>query len=370
MLLHRARPSAPPPPQPEEEQEPKQDHEHPEEPDQPEESRDESEARETEKEDRQTPPESGQDQEPDQEQDPSGQEADPTDSPPPPSPARESVASIGETFRVKPIRLDRDRILRVENGRRTRSRTSLKSGRYVKSRMNPEPTDLALDATLRAAAPYQTVRARGGMALAVERPDLRQRVREKRVGNLIVFVMDASGSMNASQRMEATKGAILSLLLDAYQKRDKVALVAFRGQEADLLLPPTGSVEMAYKYLEDLPTGGRTPLAHGLALGHSVLDVCLRKDPATYPLLVLISDGRANVSMAGGKPVAEAMELAAFIGQDERIRSLVIDVEKPGVITFGLAREVCERMGGKYFRIDDLKAEALVGAITGAFENA
>jgi magnesium chelatase subunit D len=363
VLLHRARPSAPPPPPPEEEQEPEHDHDHPEEPDQPEESRDESEARETEDKDRQDPPESGQDQEPDQEQDPSGQEAEPQDTPPPPSPARESVAPIGETFRVKPIRLDRDRRPRVGNGRRSRSRTNLKSGRYVKARLDPAPTDLALDATLRAAAPLQSRRDRGDLALAVESGDLRRKVREKKVGNLILFMVDASGSMNASQRMAATKGAILSLLLDAYQKRDKVALVAFRGQEADLLLPPTGSVELAYRCLEELPTGGRTPLAHGLALGHSVLDACLRRDPGAWPLLVLISDGRANVSLSGGKPVAEALELASGIGQDERVRSLVIDVEKPGVVTFGLARELCARLGGRYFRIDDLKAADILDAL-------
>ncbi|WP_457572224.1 putative cobaltochelatase [Desulfovulcanus sp.] len=275
----------------------------------------------------------------------------------------ETVFAVGAPFRVKPFSMKRDRCLRKGSGRRTRTRTSHKMGRYVKSKQSPDPLDLALDATLRAAAPYQPKRSREGVTVVIEKCDLRQKVREKRIGNLIVFVVDASGSMGAGKRMVETKGAVLSLLLDAYQKRDKVSFVAFRGKDAEVLLPPTNSIELAYKLLEELPTGGRTPLFQGIALGYHVLDTQLRKDPNTYPVMVLISDGKANVSQFGRKPLEEIMELAATIRNDNRIRSVVIDVEKPGLITFGLAKEIAFKLGAQYFKIEDLKAATLVDVL-------
>jgi len=281
--------------------------------------------------------------------------------------ALETIFPVGAAFRVKPIVYRKDRVVRTGSGRRTRSRTSRKSGRYVKARQNPAPTDLALDATLRAAAPHQRRRREmpqpGEMAVLVQRSDLRQRVREKRMGHFIVFVVDASGSMGAGSRMVETKGAVLSLLLDAYQKRDKVGLVAFRGQGAAVLLPPTSSVDLAYKLLEELPTGGKTPLVHGLSLGHELLERQLRRDPASLPVLVVISDGKANVSLAGGKPLAEARLAAQAIAEDPRIRSLVVDVEKAGLIRFGLAQGLAADLGAQYFRIEDLKARELVDVL-------
>jgi magnesium chelatase subunit D len=282
--------------------------------------------------------------------------------------ALETIFPVGAAFRVKPIVYKKDRVVRTGSGRRTRSRTSQKSGRYVKARQNPAPTDLALDATLRAAAPHQSHR-RGALArpediaLLVRTSDLRQRVREKRMGHFIVFVVDASGSMGAGQRMVETKGAVLSLLLDAYQKRDKVGLIAFRGQGASVLLPPTSSVDLAYKLLEELPTGGKTPLAHGLSLGHELLLRQLRRDPASFPVLVVISDGKANVSLADGKPLAEARLAARAIAEDGRIRTLVVDVERAGLIRFGLAVGLAADMGAQYFRIEDLRARDLVDVL-------
>ncbi len=147
-------------------------------------------------------------------------------------------------------------------GRRSRARTE--HGRTTGSR-RPEGalTKLHLAATVRAAAPHQRARGRVGRGLVVRRDDLRQATREGREGNLVLFVVDASGSMAARQRMSAVKGAVLSLLLDAYQRRDKVGLVTFRGREAEVALPPTSSVDAAAARLESLPTGGRTPLAAG-----------------------------------------------------------------------------------------------------------
>jgi magnesium chelatase subunit D len=281
----------------------------------------------------------------------------------PVGPGVETIFPVGTPFRAKPFLMKRDRLFRKGSGRRSRTRTTHKMGRYVKSNLNPNPQDLALDATLRAAAPYQSKRSREGVSVVIEKCDLRQKVREKRIGNLIVFVVDASGSMGAGKRMVETKGAVLSLLLDAYQKRDKVSFVAFRGKEAEVLLPPTNSIELAYRLLEELPTGGKTPLSQGIAVGYQVLDVQLRKDPNTYPLMVLVSDGKANVSQSGRKPLEEVMELATVIRSDNRIRSVVIDVEKSGLITFGLAKEIALKLGAQYFKIEDLKAATLVDVL-------
>ncbi len=373
VLLHRRRmPPPPAPPEQEQQEEQKQEeheHEHqnqPEQEQQPEpqdgqqqaeQQQSDARASEDEGELEESPPDPDQSGEPD-ESDAENQGR---------SLSLETIFPVGAAFRVKPIVYKKDRVVRTGSGRRTRSRTSQKSGRYVKARQNPAPTDLALDATLRAAAPHQRRRREmpqpGEMAVLVQRSDLRQRVREKRMGHFIVFVVDASGSMGAGQRMVETKGAVLSLLLEAYQKRDKVGLVAFRGERASVLLPPTSSVDLAYKLLEDLPTGGKTPLVHGLSLGHELLLRQLRRDPTSFPVLVVISDGKANVSLAGGKPLAEARQAARAIAEDGRIRTLIVDVEKAGLIRFGLAQNLAADLGAQYFRIEDLRARDLVDVL-------
>ena len=275
----------------------------------------------------------------------------------------ENVFPVGDAFKVRRIQIERDRILRKGSGRRSRTRTSSKAGRYIMSTMQRKTNDLALDATLRAAAPYQRQRERADVAIAIEDSDIREKIREKRVGNFIVFVVDASGSMGAGKRMVETKGAILSLLLDAYQKRDRVAMVAFKGDHAEVLLPPTSSIELAHKLLEDLPTGGKTPLPHGMSLGYQIIQSYSRKDPHIYPLLILISDGKANVSQYGGKPYSEAVEMAEEIGNDTQVNTAIVDVEKPGLISFGLAHQLSVQMGARYFKIEDLKADTLVDVL-------
>ena len=275
-------------------------------------------------------------------------------------PILENVFPVGDPFKVRRIPMERDRTLRKGSGRRSRTRTSSKAGRYIMSTMQRKTNDLALDATLRAAAPYQQRRRRQDVAIAIEESDIREKIREKRIGNFIVFVVDASGSMGAGKRMIETKGAILSLLLDAYQKRDKIAMVAFKGDHAEVLLPPTSSIELAHKLLEELPTGGKTPLCHGISLGYKIIQSYFRKDPNIYPLLILISDGKANVSQYGGKPLSDAMEVAEEIKDDPRVNKAVIDVEKSGLMSFGLAHQLSVRMGATYFRIEDLKADTLV----------
>jgi len=353
VLLHRVRmPPSLPQHQPEEKEEKKEDPPVPQEEEkEPEKGEEKSETRNQQKTEEGKKEEEGKGEEKDKEEPEKGKPA---------GQPLEMVFSVGETFKVKRIQMEKDRVLRKGSGRRSRTRSSSKAGRYIMSTMQRKTSDLALDATIRAAAPYQKQRKKEGVAIAIEESDIREKIREKRIGNFIVFVVDASGSMGAGKRMIETKGAILSLLLDAYQKRDKIALIAFRGDHAEVLLPPTGSVELAHKLLEELPTGGKTPLCHGITLGYQIIQGHFRKDPDTYPLLILISDGKANVSQYGGKPLAEAMEAAEEIKDDQRVNTVVVDVEKQGLISFGLSHQLSVKMGAGYFKIEDLKADTLV----------
>ncbi len=254
-----------------------------------------------------------------------------------------------------------DSFRREGNGRR--STTESRDGKYVRSRI-PEMIgpDIALDATIRAAAPHQRGRE-GALAVKIETSDLREKVRERKMGNTVLFVVDASGSMGAQQRMTAVKGAILSLLLDAYQKRDRVGLVVFRGKGAEILLPPTSSVELARTYMQALPVGGKTPLAHGLSKGFEVLQRELMINHHTIPRMILISDGKANVSMGSGSPLDDAKEVAAHI-RDAGISSFVIDSEQ-SFISFGLAHTLSDELGAKYLRLEDLRAEQIADLVKG-----
>ncbi|GAA4220308.1 magnesium chelatase subunit D [Streptosporangium album] len=229
-------------------------------------------------------------------------------------------------------------------GRRSRARTPL--GRTTGSR-TPEgrPGPLHLKATITAAAPYQVGRGRSGRGLLLRRADLREAVREGREGNLVLFVVDASGSMAARRRMRAVKTAVLGLLIDAYQRRDKVGLVTFRGTRADLVLPPTSSVEAGAARLRELPTGGRTPLAAGLLRAVEVLRVERLRDPARRPLLVLVTDGRATSGTM--EESHRAAELLAGV------TSVVVDCES-GPVRLGLARSLARRMGAAAVCLDDL----------------
>lgn len=276
----------------------------------------------------------------------------------------EQVFAIGVPFTIKPIRLRKDRMRRKGTGRRSRTATLQKVGRTVGSLplMGSEMkyADIAWDATLRAAALRHRVGEGGWTRPVITLEDIRTRCREKKIGNLIVFSVDASGSMGAARRMEEAKGAVLSLLMDAYQKRDKVAFIAFRGQKAEVLLEPTGSVEQAYRRLEELPTGGRTPLASGLEESHRIIRNQLRKDPDTRPILLVLSDGKANAAPEGMKPMPAALEAARRIAADGRTHSLVIDVERQGLVQFAMAKMLSEGLEAEYMHLEELKADTLV----------
>jgi magnesium chelatase subunit D len=247
-------------------------------------------------------------------------------------------------------------------GRRSRARSE--RGRVVGSRP-PEGalTRLHLTDTVLAAAPHQRARGRTGPGLRLERGDLRQATLEGREGNLVLFVVDASGSMGARTRMAAVKGAVLSLLLDAYQRRDKVGLITFRGAEAELALPPTWSVEAAATRLTSLPTGGRTPLAAGLLRAGEVLRVERVRDPQRRPLLVVVTDGRAT-GARGGDHVGDARRAAALLAASGTA-GVVVDCES-GPVRLGLAGALGAVLGAQTLRLDELAAESLAGTVRSA----
>lgn len=223
-------------------------------------------------------------------------------------------------------------------------------GRLVGSR-KPSGTlqSVAVGPTIRAAAARRATCDQGPLVAA---GDVREAVREQRAGNLVILAVDASGSMGAENRMEAAKGAVLGLLLDAYQRRDRVALVTFRGDGADVALRPTGSVEVAKARLTDLPTGGRTPLAAGI---HTAL--ALAQHPADRPLLVLLSDGRATAGPDGQDPLVAAKEAAAEVRR-RKVPAVVVDAEN-GPTRLGLAAELAEAMGARYLTLPQLSAASL-----------
>ncbi|MEU9265510.1 putative cobaltochelatase [Streptomyces sp. NPDC048251] len=272
-------------------------------------------------------------------------------------------SGAGEQSAVRAAEPFRTKVLSVPGigegaaGRRSRARTE--HGRTTGARRpRGTLTKLHLAATVMAAAPHQRQRGRSGRGLVVRRDDLRQATREGREGNLVLFVVDASGSMAARQRMSAVKGAVLSLLLDAYQRRDKVGLVSFRGTAADLALPPTSSVDAAAVRLESLPTGGRTPLAAGLLKAHDVLRVERLRDPARRALVVVVTDGRAT---GGPEPVALAGRAARLFAA-EGIASVVVDCES-GPVRLGLAGQLAGELGGTAVTLDELRADSIAGLV-------
>lgn len=277
---------------------------------------------------------------------------------------KEQVFKIGDPVQVPTsnVRFARDSLARKSGGRRTLTTTNNKTGRYVRSTSVRKNDDLAFDATLRAAAPYQRHRPDNGLAVKIKEPDIREKVRQKKTSNLLLFVVDASGSMG-TRLMTETKGAILALLMEAYQKRDKVGLVAFKGMDAEVLLPPTNSIEIAKKMLEELPTGGKTPLGQGLAVAYTVIRSQLRQDPSLLPLMVVITDGRANVGLCRdryydgpqfGEIYREIYRICDLFTVEERLRSIVIDAEEKRLGSFGRSKKLSEALKAKYYILEDL----------------
>lgn len=271
-----------------------------------------------------------------------------------------------------------DRQYRKGSGRRLMTKTRDTRGRMIRAYQDEHALeDLALVDTLRAAAPYQRLRAASkmeqeklstqsqqlehqsskGLSIVVKPQDYRRKAREKRIGAYQLFVVDASGSMAARHRMEATKAAILSLLRDSYIHRDSVGLIAFRKESAEVLLPFTRSVERAERLLASMPTGGKTPLAHGLRMAYTMCDRLLRAHRAERIQIICITDGRAT-SGDSEDPVAESKQWARILGTLP-VDCIVIDTET-GFIKLGLAKELCKLMNGSYYAMDTITADRIL----------
>ncbi|MBL8133499.1 MAG: VWA domain-containing protein [Anaerolineae bacterium] len=256
---------------------------------------------------------------------------------------------------------------RRQAGRRSRTHTDRKRGRYIKARPvgGERPTDIAFDATIRAAAPFQrareSIKRASGMAYAIQRRDLQRKVRVRRTANLILFVVDASWSMAVSERMSATKGAIMSLLTDAYQRRDRVGLVVFQKDRAQMVLPPTNSVTLAKQALQVIPVGGKTPLSAGLMLSFE----CIQREKAVHPdiipLVLILTDGAGNVSIGDMPPQEEAHRIADQF-RYEHIKTVVINMEHQA-FDQGLAQKLADRLGGPCYSLGQMKAEALLDTV-------
>ncbi len=249
-------------------------------------------------------------------------------------------------------------------GRRSRTHTERKRGRYIQARPSAgKADDLAFDATLRAAAPFQKQRIedRKRVAFSVRPADYMRKIRVRRAANLILFLVDASWSMAVAERMQATKGAIMSLLTDAYQRRDRVGLIVFQKDRATLVLPPTNSVVLANRALVDIPVGGKTPLSAGMKMGYEVLRREKVLHPDVMPLLIVLTDGAGNVSMGKLAPNEEAYRFAAQIAE-EKVHSVVINMEH-AAFDQGLAQALADNLEAPCYSLTELKAENLYYAV-------
>jgi Mg-chelatase subunit ChlD len=280
----------------------------------------------------------------------------------------EGGKQVPATQEFSPRRLDTplDRLTRKVSGRRSRTHTDRKHGRYIQARpAGDRLDDIAFDATLRAAAPHQLQREPerdvNHLAYSIHREDLQRKVRVRKSANLILFVVDASWSMAVAERMNATKGAIMSLLTDAYQRRDRVGLIVFQKDRAQLVLPPTNSVTLAKKALADIPVGGKTPLAAGLYLALEVFKREQISHPDVMPLMILLTDGAGNVSITNLPPQDEAHRIADQI-KEANIRNVTINMEH-ATFDQGLAQLLADRLGGPCYTLGELHAEALVDTV-------
>jgi Mg-chelatase subunit ChlD len=268
------------------------------------------------------------------------------------------LVPIGEVFKPRRVQSPMDRLTRRSAGKRSTTRTSRKRGRYIQAQpANGDLTDIALDATIRQAALQQVERDSEPGTFTILPQDVQKKIRVRRASNLILFVVDASWSMAGSQRMEATKGAIMSLLVDAYQRRDRVGLVVFQKEEARLVLPFTSSVELAQRALRHLPVGGKTPLSAGLMLAYRVFHRELRLHPKAMPLMILLTDGAGNVSLTETPPSEEAHKIADLI-HGVGIHSVVINMEHEAYDR-GLAANLAHALGGPCYCLAELRAAEL-----------
>ena len=276
-----------------------------------------------------------------------------------------STAAVADDLGAARAALERpiDHARRSMSGRRQETVSDDSRGRYCRSepaRDGALASDIALDASIRAAAPHQKGRSADGLAVSIDPSELKQKVRTRKVGASVVFCVDASGSMGAQNRMEAAKAAVLDLLVDAYQRRDRVSVVSFRGDSAEVVLAPTASVELANLKLRDLPTGGATPLAAGILRALALMDAERRRTPDIVPWLVLVTDGRANVGVDGGLGSEDARVAAGRIVA-AKVNAVVVDAGGSG--SGAASRDLARAAGAEYVKLPALSGSALTRVV-------
>ena len=250
-------------------------------------------------------------------------------------------------------------------GKRLKVRSHSSRGRYIRATLPKQRTeDLAFDATLRAAAAHP--KGDSALMVSVREDDIRVKVREQRTGATILFLVDASGSMGAMRRMGIVKGAVLSLLSDAYEKRDTVGIIAFAKDKAETLLPLTRSVDLAQKCLRKLHTGGKTPLAHGLQAAYQMLKTDRLRNPGAQQYLVIVSDGKTNVPLYSGSAADDAQNAAKRL-RAEPIQALVLDPEE-GFMQFGMAKKLAQTLDAEYIPLK-IRSGQVLGDTVRAFLN-
>ncbi|MCI2074531.1 MAG: VWA domain-containing protein [Candidatus Methanomethylophilus sp.] len=353
-----------PPPEPPQEQQIQQDE------GDEQDDRENSEGQDDRKDGEEPPQDSGEQPRDQQTQQDEGDEQDDDDHPQDGAPdIGEMLFEIGRQFRVIDYLDSRERVpsrTKARKGRRAVAISADGTGRYARARISSgHPTDIAFDATIRAAAPYQRERHRDGMSIAIEDRDIREKVRERRSGATLLFLVDASGSLGVRKRMAAVKGAVLSMLRDSYVRRDRIGLMAFRRSSAEMILPPTRSVEYSYRKLEDLPTGGKTPLGEALMRAEDYMTSYARCHIGERCFIVLVTDGRANVPMAQGADAnAEALKTAENL-RIPGVRWIVVDAGA-GFPHFDNAEKLAAALEARYFRLEDLDADRLAEGVRAA----
>ena len=336
------------------------------------------------------PPEPPEDEEPpeendeDQQQDPPDQDdgqdeqqddddKDDNETPPPPDlpDLEEMMFEIGRQFRVIDYLDTNERLpsrTKTRKGRRAMAVSADGTGRYARAKYPDGKTnDIAFDATIRAAAPYQKVRHSDDLSLVIESQDIRMKVRERRSGCTLLFLVDASGSLGVRKRMSTVKGAILSMLRDSYVKRDRIGLMAFRRDSAEMILPPTKSVEYSYKCLEELPTGGKTPLGEALIRVNEYMTAYARCHIGERCYIILLTDGRANVPLQEGMNANEEVQKMAEDMSIPHVKWIVVDASA-SFPHFDNAERLAEKMGARYFRLEDLDADRFAEGIKAAID--
>ena len=269
-----------------------------------------------------------------------------------------TVYKSGEGFRAVTPQSRREVGVRGRSGRRSSRETAKAVGRSYRTTARRMGRPLSLSATLRAAAPYQRSRRSESddRPLILTPADFREKVYRQKTGRLVIFVVDSSGSIGTLYRMEEAKAAALALLAEAYQKRDRVALIAFYGLKAELLLPPTNSPDLAARMLSELPSGGKTPLPAALLMTRKLLRVEQAKDPDLNPYVILMTDGRPNIPLdKGGNPWRETLTMASLMSEDPRVRYLLIDTDRGAYNDYKLTRDLAENLRAPRINLEELR---------------